>query len=338
MSISVPRAKRIPRWKMEEVEYLAKLFKQYSVFAIADLTGFPTSQLQRLRKKLYKKVVMRVSKNKLILRAMRNAGIDTSKLEKYLTGQNMIMFTDLNAFELGMLLDKYRANVYYKPGEVTDKEIVIPAGNTGLSPGPILSTFSKLKIPTRVQGNAIVVAKDTVVAKPGDIVSEELASLLQRLGIALKEVKIKVKIAYDNGVIIPGDQLVLDLEEYERDLMNAHLDALKLGSEIAWPVPKVLELSLTKAIRQAYMLAAEAGYVTPDTAEYVFRQAIMKALALAAEVSKYAPELGLEEALPKPEKREEGKEEEEEEAVEEEEEKEEVSEEELAEGLGALFG
>ncbi len=337
MSMSVPRAKRIPQWKIEEVEYLTKLFKQYPVFAVADLTGFPTNQLQKLRKKLHKKIVMRVSKNKLILRAMRNAGIDTSKIEHYLTGQNLLLFTTLNAFELGLLLDKHRAQTYYKPGEVTDKEIVIPAGNTGLSPGPILSTFSKLRIPTRVQGNSIVIAKDTVVAKPGDVISEELASLLQRLGIALKEVKLKVKFAYDGGVIIPGDQLVLNLEEYEKNLMNAHLDALKLGSEIAWPVPEILELSLTKAVRQALALAAEAGFVTPDTAEYVFRQAIMKALALAAEVSKYAPDLGLEVPTVKPakEKKEEEKKEEEEKT---EEEQETVSEEELAEGLGALFG
>jgi large subunit ribosomal protein L10 len=77
MSVSVPRAKRIPQWKIEEVEYLTKLFRRYPVFAIADLTGFPTSQLQMLRKKLHKKVIIRVSKNKLILRALRNAGIDT---------------------------------------------------------------------------------------------------------------------------------------------------------------------------------------------------------------------------------------------------------------------
>ncbi|ADI32470.1 50S ribosomal protein L10 [Staphylothermus hellenicus] len=333
---AVPRAKRIPQWKIEEVKYLTNLFKSYPVFVIADLTGFPTNQLQKLRKKLSKKVLFRVSKNKLILRALKNAGIDTSKFEEILTGQNLLMFTHMNAFELSLLLDKYKAKTYYKPGEIAQQEIVIPEGNTGLSPGPILSTFSKLKIPTRIQGNSIVITRDTVVAKPGDTISEELASLLQRLDIALKEVKINIKAAYDHGIIISGDQLVLDLEEYKNMVMNAHLDALKIGSEIAWPVPEILELSLNKAFRQALALAAEAGYITPDTAEYVFRTAVMKALALAAEISKYAPDLGLEvptmQPTTPPEKKEEEKKEEEEE------EEETVSEEELAEGLGALFG
>jgi len=44
-----------------------------------------------------------------------------------------------------------------------------------------------LKIQTKVQGNVIYVAKDTVVAKPGDKISADLASLLQKLGLALKK-------------------------------------------------------------------------------------------------------------------------------------------------------
>ncbi len=335
---SVPRAKRIPQWKIEEVEYLTKLFKTYPVFAIADLTGFPTNQLQKLRKKLGKKIVFRVSKNKLILRALKAAGFDTSKFEDILTGQNILLFTNLNAFELGLLLEKHKAKTFYKPGEIAQQEIIVPEGNTGLSPGPILSTFSKLKIPVRVQGNSIVITRDTKVAKPGDVISEELASLLQRLGIALKEVKIKVKVAYDGGVIIPGDQLILNIDEYMEMIRSAHVDALKIGAEIAWPVPEVLELSLIKAYREALALAAEAGYVTSDTAEYVFRTAIAKALALALEVSKYAPELGLEVPSITPAPTTEEKKEEEKPAEEEEEKEETVSEEELAEGLGALFG
>ncbi len=336
---AVPRAKRIPEWKIKEVEYLASLFKQYPVFLIADIQGFPTNHLQKLRKKLAKVAVFRVSKNKLILRALKKAGLDVSKFENLLTGQNLLVFSNLNAFELALLFEKYKAKTFYKPGEVADQEIIVPEGNTGLSPGPILSTFSKLKIPVKIQGNTIWITKDTKVAKPGDVISEELASILQRLGIALKEVKLKVKIAYDTGVLIPGDQLVLDLGEYENMFTNAHLDALKLGSEIAWPVPEVIELSITKAYRHALALAAEAGFVAPDTAEHVFRTALMKAYALAAEISKYAPDLGLEvpTVAAAPAQPAEEKEKKEEEAAEEEE-KETISEEELAEGLGALFG
>ncbi len=335
---AVPHAKRIPEWKIREVEELTRLFKKYKVFAIADLTGLPTSQLQRIRKKLRKKVVFKVSKNTLVKRALRNAGIEDEALFEILQGQNLLLFTDLNPFELNLLLEKYKGTAPYKPGEIADREIIIPSGNTGLSPGPILSTFSKLKIPIKVQGNSIWITKDVKVAKPGDVISEDLASLLQRLGIELKEVKVRIKLAYDDGLLIPGEKLALDLAEYEEKLRRAYLEALNLGVEIVWPEPEIVELAIQRAFRRATALAAEAGFVTPETAEHVFRVAIAKAYALAAEVSKYAPELKLEVPVAVPAAAPAGEEEKKEEAAEEEEKEEAVSEEELAEGLGALFG
>ncbi len=333
---SVPHAKRIPEWKIREVEELARLFKHYKVFAIADLTGFPTSQLQRIRKKLMKKAVFHVSKNTLVKRALKKAGIDNEELFNALQGQNLLVFTNLNPFELSLLFEKYKGTAPYKPGEIADKEIIIPSGNTGLSPGPILSTFSKLRIPIKVQGNSIWITKDVKVASPGDVISEDLASLLQRLGIELKEVKIKIKLAYDEGLIIPGEKLHIDLDEYTEMVRKAYLEAISIGAEIAWPEPKILEISIQRAFRRAAALAAEAGFITPETAELVFRIALAKAYALAAEVSKYAPELKLE--IPRAPAAAPAGEEEKKEEAEEEEKEEAVSEEELAEGLESLFG
>ncbi len=332
----VPRASRIPEWKIREVEELVDLIKKHKVIGLAYLEGLPTAQLQQIRKRLLKKVVFRVTKNTLMKLALKKAGIENEELFKLLEGQNLIMFTNLNPFELALLLEEQKTYTYFKPGDITDQEIIIPAGNTGLSPGPILSTFSKLKIPVRMQANSIWVAKDTRVAKPGDRISEELASLLQKLGIALKEVRIRVKAVYEDGLIIPGDQLILDLDEYRDNIARAYLNALTLGAEIAWDVPEALELAIKKAYMRALALSAETGYITPENAEYVLTKAIAKALALAAAIAQEAPELGLEVKITVPAKPVE--EEKKEEEVEEEEEKEELTEEDLSAGLGALFG
>ncbi len=334
----VPRAARIPEWKIREVEELTKLIKQHRVIGLAYLEGLPTAQLQQIRKRLRKKVLFKVTKNTLMKLALKRAGIENEELYKLLEGQNLVIFTNLNPFELGLLLEENKTYTYYKPGDIADQEIVIPAGNTGLSPGPILSTFSKLKIPIRMQGNSIWVAKDTRVAKPGDKISEELASILQKLGIALKEVKIRVKAVYEEGLVIPGDKLILDLEAYENDVAQAYVKALNLAAEIAWPVEEALELALRKAFLRAMTLAAEAGYITPENAEFVLTRAVSKALALAAELSKLAPELGLEVKVAPAAAPAGGEEEKKEEEAEEEEEKEELTEEDLSAGLGALFG
>ena len=345
MAYVTTRAKRIPEWKIKEVEELAELAKSHKVILIIDLMKTPTAQLQKLRRKIERKLgnalVMRVAKNTLFRIALEKAGIDPKPLESYLTGVNMFVFTNLNPFEVAMAIDRVFTTAPAKPGDTAPTEIVLPAGNTGFKPGPIMSVFGKLKVPIRVQGGTIWIAKDTKVAKPGDTISPELASLLQKLGIEPIIVKLKIKAAYDSGVVIPGDQLILDLEAYRNDVMRAHLNALWLGVEIAYPEPEVLEVAIPLAVRRALAIAAEAGYVTPDNAEYVLRLAINKALAVVAALGDKAKELGIEievaAPVAAPAAAEEKKEEEEEEKKEEEK-KEEVSEEQLAAGLESLFG
>ncbi len=344
MSIAVTRTRRIPEWKIREVNMLTELISKYPVILVVDLTRMPTSQLQKLKKKIERifgdSVVLKVTKNTLFSMAMAKAGHDPGKLEDYLTGTNMFIFTKENPFLLATRLSKIFVTAPAKPGDVTESEIIIPAGDTGFKPGPIMSVFGKLKIPTRVQQGTIWITKDVKVAKPGDTISEELASLLQKLGIEPIIVKLKVKAGYDNGVVIPGDQLVLDLDAYREELLSAARNALWVGVEIGYPEPEVIKIAIPVAVRRALVVAAEAGYVTPETAEYVLRTAISKALAVIAALGDKAKELGIEIEVPvatAPAAAEEKKEEEKKE--EEEEKKEEgVSEEQLAAGLEGLFG
>ncbi|MEM1921530.1 MAG: 50S ribosomal protein L10 [Desulfurococcaceae archaeon] len=329
--------RKIPQWKIEEVEYLTKLFREYPVFAIADITGFPTKHLQILRKKLSGRVVFRVSRNKLVLIAMKRAGIDTSLFEKILSGSNLLLFTKMNAFELYGEIEKHKSKTYYKPGEIADKEIVIPEGDTGIPPGPMLSVFGKLKIPTRVQANTIVVAKDTVVAKPGDKISEDLASLLQKLDLPLKEVLLKIKYVYDRGVVIPGDRLKIDINEYVDSILKAQIQAINLGVEIVWPERQILERVIVKAYREARAIVVESSFITSETIDEIIRSAHFKAYMLAIELSKWGVDIGIKIEKPIIEEKREEKVVKKEEREEEEKEKT-VSEEELAEGLGAIFG
>ncbi len=344
MALAAMTTRRIPEWKIKEVNYVADLLSKYPVILIADLTKMPTEQLQKLKKKIERNfgdhVVLRVTKNTLFTLAMKKAGLDPSPLAEYLTGTNLFIFTDQNPFLLATKLSKIFVTAPAKPGDVVETEIVIPAGDTGFKPGPIMSVFGKLKIRTRVQGGTIWVIKDTKVAKPGDTVSPELASILQKLGIEPIVVKLKIKAGYDAGVVIPGEELVIDIEKYRDEVSAAVRNALWVGVEIGYPEPEVLKLAIPLAVRRAFLVAAEAGYVTPETAEIVLRTAISKALAVVAALGDKAKEIGISIEVAKPAAEEEARREEEKEKKAEEEEEEEEkapSEEEIGAGLEGLF-
>ncbi len=332
----------VPEWKKKAVDELAATIKRYKVIGIGSLERLPTAQFQQIRKKLRNKVLFKVTKTSIAVRALEKAGIDTGRLEPYLKGSIMLVLTNMNPFELASTLDEMKVPVPAKPGQVAENDIVVPAGDTGIKPGPQLSTFSKLKIPYQIKGGTVWISKDTVVAKKGDVISSDLAGFLQKMGILPFDVSVKLLAVYDEGIVIPGDRLKLDIEELTGQLIQAVKAGLEVGSEIVYPAKEIIELSIAKAYRRSVAVAVESGYVTPETAEDVFKAATAKAYALIAALGEeVAEQLGVEAvaAAPAAAAAAPAQEEAKEETKEEEEEKEEeLTEEDLAAGLGALFG
>ncbi len=330
-----------PEWKVRMLNEIVEQLGKNDVFLILDLSKTPANVVHKFRKKYRKEFeYIRTLKNNLVRKAFEKANLEMpEEMDKALTGTNLFISTNENPFLVALKISKFSVPGYPKPGDIAETEIVIPAMDTGLKPGPMLSTFGKLRIKTMVKGGTIHIAKDTVVAKPGDVISPELVSILMTLGITPIEIKLKLKGAYIKSLNkwIPASELVLDLESYKNQLLEAYFNALKLGAEIAYPVPEVLELSLTKAMQDALKVAVETAWLTKESAPYLISKAQAQAYALVSQLGDVAKELGIEVSVPvqattqsesKEEKREE----------EEEEEKKEVSEEDLSAGLGALFG
>ncbi len=322
--------------KSRVVEEIVQHLKKHEVIAIFDLEGIPSSQYKAIKSELEGYGPIKVYKNNVFLRAAKEAGIPGIEgLSKYLTGVNAFLFTDANPYEIALTVEKVVAPKYAKPGDKAESEIYVPEGPTGIPPGPMLSVFGKLKIRTQVREGVIWIAKETKVAEPGDEISPDLASLLRKLGIKPIMVKLKIKAVWDRGRIYSADELRIDVDSFKNEVLQAAATAKELAVEAAMPLPDIMPLIIVRAYRRAEAVAAEAGFVTPTTAESVFRTAIRRAMMLAAEVVKRQPEIGIEVAVQVPPQHEEV--EKEEKGAEEEEEKE-ISEEEIAEGIGSLFG
>ncbi|BFI74088.1 50S ribosomal protein L10 [Sulfurisphaera ohwakuensis] len=330
----ITQERKIAKWKIEEVKELEQKLREYHTIIIANIEGFPADKLHDIRKKMRGMAEIKVTKNTLFEIAAKNAGLDVSKLEPYLTGPNAFIFTNKNPFEIQLFLSKFKLKRYAMPGDKADEEVVIPAGDTGMPAGPALSIFGKLKIKTKVQDGKIHVTQDTVIAKPGDPIPPDAIPILQKLGIMPVHIKLNIKVAYDNGLIIPGNQLSINLDDYKTDIMKAYQSAFGLAVEIAYPIPDVLKVSAEKAARNALSLAAEIGFITPETVQAVFSRAISKAYALASAISGKV-DLGIQvpQTQQAPAQQAEKKEE-----KKEEEEKKGPSEEEIGGGLSSLFG
>ncbi|MCL7401715.1 MAG: 50S ribosomal protein L10 [Thaumarchaeota archaeon] len=272
---------RVQKWKINEVNELADLIEKHKVVAVFKLTGLRANLIHEIRKKLRGTAIIRVTKKTLFIKAVEKTGKrELAKLIEDLRTPVGFIFSNISAFKLKILLDKNKILMHAKAGEKADVDVIIPEMNTGLPPGPILSDFGKLKIPTRIEGGQIWIAKDTLVARKGEEISPQLASLLARLDIKAVMKGITIDKAYEDGVLITGESLAIDLEKVKNEIIEAGSSAIRLAVEMGYVTRETIQFILVKAAREARILAVELALPSRE----VIRDIIMKAEIIATKL------------------------------------------------------
>lgn len=274
--------------KADKVKEVKELLSQYNAVAIASLEKVRAAQLQKLKKKLQDSAYLRVVKNSLISRAVSQIEDkkDIKQLEEYLTGPNLYLFTNLNPFKLAILLEKSRVKASARAGDLAAFDVTVPAGNTGLPPGPIISQFTAVGLRTRIEAGSVWVSKSTTVVKKGEPISLQLSSLLSKLGIKPVEVGLSLRVVYDDGIIILEDDLKLDIDEFKQSLQDAYQYAFNLSLEAAIPLPENINYLIRKANQEAYSLAINAEITNKYTIKDLIRKANMEMQSLSKKLGK----------------------------------------------------
>jgi large subunit ribosomal protein L10 len=276
--------------KIGEVEEIKELLKGYKSIGIASLQKVRAAQLQELKKNLAGQVYMKVMKNtltKLAIEGMEKG--DLKKLEEYLEGANLFLFTNLNPFKLALLLERGKVKTAAKSGDTSAMDVVIPAGSTGQPPGPIISQLNAVGLPTRIESGSVWVSKDTLVVRKGETISERLAAVLSKLGIKAVEAGLSMKAVLDEGLMISQDLLKIDLEETRRSLEQSHGEAFGLSLSIAYPTPENIAVFLQTAHQKAFALSLNAAVPTKETITHLIRKANTEMLSLNTAAEKAKP-------------------------------------------------
>jgi large subunit ribosomal protein L10 len=277
-------SQQVLQQKVSEVEEIAQLIKQHKIIGIANLQKVRSAQLQEFKKNLADKVYMRVVKNTIMKISIENSKekAELKKLEEYLTGSNVYMFTDLNPFKLALLLERGKVKTTAKSGDTAAFDVIVPAGNTGQPPGPIISQLNAVGLPTRIEAGSVWINKDTLVARKGETISERLASVLSKLGIKPVEAGLAMKVAYDDGLIITQEQMQIDVSVTKQNIEKAYSNALALSLDIAYPTSENKLMLLQVAHREAYLLSLNASVPTKETMVDLVRKAHVEMLGLSS--------------------------------------------------------
>ncbi len=281
----------IPKWKIDEVKTLIDTIKKSKMVGLVNVEGVGAKQLHGIRESLRKSARIRMTRNTLMRRAIKDskmAGFDD--IEKYVRGPVAFLFSEADPFTLSKFLSENRTKAPAKGGQVTPKDIIIPAMNTGVAPGPFISELTALKIPARVKGGSIHVTDDTVVVKAGEIVSNAMAQMLARLKIEPMELQLKLIAAYSDGVLLTQKDFEIDLEALFQEVLLGHEYAINLSLNTGFPTKDTIPLIIAKANMEAKSLTLNIGFFEPDMFVEFLAKGNSEAFALAALLASKNPD------------------------------------------------
>ena len=275
--------KSYPKKKRLMYQEMMKFPKEYRALAISNLNKVRASQLMQLRKKFRGDIKLRVVKNKVVLRAFEKIG-DVPRLPEFsnrLEGQCLLLFTNTNPFRLNLLFDKNKIFLPAKGGDIAPTEIIVYAGNTGITPGPVLSEFKEANVPTKIDQGSIWVVKDTRVARPGDQISQKLASLLSKLGVKPIEAGISVSCALADGLLFTEQDLRIDLDAFVKEVAKGAFEGLNLAIVCSYLTPETVGPLILQAGHEALNLSVSVAYITDETVKSILSSAHAQSLSVS---------------------------------------------------------
>ncbi len=313
------------QWKVELVDDLSDRLSKSKVSAIVGIKGISNNQLQKIRRDLRGEMELKVTRGTLIWKALEKSGVKGfENLRELISGQVAILTTDSAPNATFEKLSKTKQKSPAKGGEVADDDIVVEASETSFPPGPMVSEFQKVGLQTAIEKGKIVIKKDTVLVKKGETISKEKAGVLKKLEIFPLTVGIDMKGALYDGIFFDESALSITPSSVLQDVSRALVIAKKLALASKFIVPEIVPELLVMARINAESLAIAAGVVDEGNIELFILKAIKDAAALGSVVSpgENVPEKA---EGPKAKKDREP-------------EKKENVDDQISEGLGALFG
>lgn len=273
----------VAQYKKDIVSNIKRLGKKHTMVGSVNMESLPTPQLQKMRAQLRGKVVIYMAKRRLIniaLEELKKEKPGIEKLESHLKGMPALIFTEDNPFSLYQTLQKNKSPAPAKAGQVAPKDIVVPAGPTPFAPGPIISELGNCGIKAGIENGKVAVKEDAVVVKEGEEISEEMASILTRLGIEPMEIGLDLVATFEDGEIITKEVLSIDPQEYIDNVTRLAQESFALATEVGYLCEETVLPMVTKNERDARAVSIEMAYPTKETMPNIIGKAEAQANAV----------------------------------------------------------
>ncbi len=277
------KTQHISEKKKQIAENIQRLILNYPIIAAVNMENLPAPQLQQMRFQLRDKIVITMTKRRIMKHAIeeiKDKKKNIEQLEPCLKGMPALIFTKENPFSLFRTLKKSKTSAPAKAGQIAPFDLKIPKGPTSFAPGPVIGELAQLGIKSGVEGGKVVIKEDSIVVKEGQKISAKAAEILTRLGIEPMEVGLNVTAVYENGKIFTKEILDIDEDKFKADLQKAASGAFNLAVNSAYPTKETVKVLIGKAFNDAKALGLSLEIIDEGIIEALLSKAESSALSL----------------------------------------------------------
>ncbi|KLO06104.1 large subunit ribosomal protein LP0 [Schizopora paradoxa] len=239
---------------------LKELIAKYPTIFLVNVDNVGSNQMHQIRVALRGKGVVLMGKNTLVRRVLRTILSDNPQFEKLLPhvkGNIGFVFTNGDLKDIRELIVSNKVAAPARAGALAPKDVMVPAGNTGMEPGKT-SFFQALNIPTKIARGTIEIVSDIKVVVAGTRVGSSEATLLNMLNISPFTYGMTVVLIFDNGNAFSPD--VLDVDEAE--LVERFMSGIKTIAAISLALKYPTIVSVTHTLVNAYKNLIAVALVT----------------------------------------------------------------------------
>jgi large subunit ribosomal protein L10 len=283
----VHHSTHIPQWKKDAIKKIVDGVGTHKTSGIVDIHGVPSNSLQKMRQSLRGKVEMHMVRNTLATIALESIPADQKahELSKFVDGQMVMVYTDLNAFKLYKLLESTKSKRAAKGGDTAPGDIVVPKGPTSFKPGPLVGELQQVGIPAGIEGGKVVIKDTKTVVRKGEKISAKLAEMLTRLEITPMDVGLNLKAVVEGQTLYMPQDLSMDEDVLRNMFAQATREAFNLNMEAGITTKDTMVPLIQKAVMESKALAINAPIFEKEVMDVILSKAEMEMLAVAKTVS-----------------------------------------------------
>jgi len=244
---------------------LKELIETYPTIFLVNVDNVGSNQMHQIRVALRGKGVVLMGKNTMVRRAVRTILSEHPQLERLLPhvrGNIGFVFTSGDLKDIREIITANKVAAPARAGALAPKDVVVPAGNTGMEPGKT-AFFQALQIPTKIARGTIEIVTDVKVVTAGTRVGTSEATLLNMLNISPFTYGMTVFQIFDQGNVFAPE--VLDIDE--KDLIDRFLSGIKSIAAISLALNYPTVVSVVHSLVNSYKNLLGVSLATEYTFE-----------------------------------------------------------------------